>query len=52
MVEQLKDVLNEMQILMLHCCEEEPIGRRQRREEKKKKKKVKYYISCKTTDTY
>ena len=40
MVEQLKEVLNEMQILMLNCCEEEPLGRRPRKEDRKKKKGV------------
>ena len=40
MVEQLKEVLNEMQILMLNCCEEEPMGRRPRKEDRKKKKGV------------
>ena len=41
MVEQLKEVFNEMQILMLNCCEEEPLGKRPRKEERRKRKKVK-----------
>ena len=45
MVEQLKEVLNEMQILMLNCCEEEPLGKRPRKEERKKKKRVSFDIS-------
>ena len=40
MLEQLREVLNEMQILMLNCCEEEPLGKRPRKEERKKKKRV------------
>jgi hypothetical protein len=42
MVEQLKEVFNEMQILMLNCCEEEPLGKRLRKEERKKKKRVSF----------
>ena len=42
MVEQLKEVLNEMQILMLNCCEEEPLGRRPRKEDRKKKRGVSF----------
>ena len=44
MVEQLKEVFNEMQILMLNCCEEEPLGKRPRKEERKKKKRVSYIL--------
>ena len=48
MVEQLKEVFNEMQILMLNCCEEEPLGKRFRKEDRKKKKRVSCH-PCNTT---
>ena len=44
MVEQLKEVFNEMQILMLNCCEEEPLGKRFRKEDRKKKKRVSCHL--------